>query len=502
VVKLRHPSPRSDLPAGRPADIGVLLESTGRMALQRKYTGVAEPLLGHYARLSAVLFLSRRFEHRPIQMDLCHGLAEDPAAVQLVWAFLDLKQDLRSENQLGGQPFLTLDYLVKHWQDKVEKAKARESFGREIATLENALWRGDWLPRLPDLVERAQIGLLEEITKTKPTAGTPPTGAGRQALAEEAVRQLGLEKRPDLLATLLPDVSLESIGRNLETGRFIPYLITFHAKRGPLSQLIDLLTDPQRLASAGVRISDAREGRRMYNFRPYTENTRIGLVPSAFTFEQFQESFQKDLEAVLDSSDHLVAPADGRAVGLKGIEVMLHRFSPIGRYHYPFRSRFSSELALCHLKEVLAENLEPQELLTLVQSGLATDIRARILEMPIPEVIGEGVMLRPGEANALAVKDNPIKQELLGRFGAGSILELSRRLVKGPATFGEAVDALAGLIHRMVPRFDPHQSRQIAERYLDVVRTLSHSTPALPFPALSPPAPPLPTGSKLPALSA
>jgi hypothetical protein len=193
-------------------------------------------------------------------------------------------------------------------------------------------------------------------------------------------------------------------------------------------------------------------------------------VPEGMTFEELRQEFQANLEKVLDARDKLLHPEGEKTVGLKGIEVMLHRFSGIGRYHYPFESELSSHLALSRLKDVLAENLSQEELLTLVQSGIEGDLKSHLLGAAIPEILGNEGHLTPAESHALADQDSQIKQRLLAACQVASIPEMARRLAEKAIDPEQAAQTLTEMIQLYVPQLDRRQSHGIAELYLhDVV---------------------------------
>lgn len=429
---------------------------------------VTSPMLLRYARLSAVIFLARTVSDDPAEKHLCWELAQDGEAVRIAWAYLDLKKDLRIEKPVS------FSYLIENWRAKLRKSRRRRSFQKEVEALQSALDHGEWVVRLQDLLERVQVVRLQKLVKTPVGPGAIPgaPAADWQTLAHRAVEQLGLGERPDLLAKALRKVDLETIGRNLETERFIPYLITFQTKLGPLSQLIDLLTAPKKLEAAGIEIRSVGE-RWKYNFGPYTDNARFGLVPEGMTFEELQRDFQEDLMRVLNARDRLLHPDGTKKVELQGIEVMLHRFSGIGRYHYPFESPFSSHLALSRLKDVLAENLSQEELLTLVQSGIEGDLKTHILGAAIPEIVGREGHLTPAVSHELAGQDSEIKRRLLEACHVDSIPEMGKRLAEKEIDHQKATETLTELIQLYVPQLDQRQSHDIADLYLQDLGVLA-----------------------------
>lgn len=458
-------------PGFHEVDAAVLVE-IGRRSLRGRATenpdDRTDAMVDRYARLGAVLFLTRGFPRDPTLELLCKQLAADPESVTIAWAYLDLKEDLRSEHRLGGRPFLSLAHLIENWREKVAAVSGNSEIVKEISQLTEVLQKGEWVAHLSDLLEEGHKARLKKIVDPDPTPG-PHLERPREELAQRALEKLQFDQRTDLLRRLFRGLDFDAIERNLETRRFTPYLITFSTGSGPLARLVNCLTSEEKLVEAGVttlRVAD----RPKYNFRPYTENTRIGLVPTGWTFEEFRKAFQQDLERVLEHRRDLINH-DWEKSDLEGVEVMLHRFEAVGRNHYPFRSAFSRHIALGNIKDLLAENLEPAELLTVVQYGLGEDLRDRILDSAIPDVVGEAVKLRPVERAELREVDGLVKGELLDRVGAPSIPDLGRGLVGGRIDVGRTETDLAEIIQQRVPRFTLRRSRRIASAYLSGVQS-------------------------------
>lgn len=466
-------------PACFEVDAAVLTE-IGRRSMPPTITGqvaaTASPaamnaLQNRYALLAAVIFLARSFPRDPAKALLCQELAKDGEAVKIAWAYLDLKQDLRSEHRLGGRPFLSLAHLIEHWPGKVESAEGNAEIGKEIEELTDVLRGGEWLVHLSDLVDRAQSTRLALLLAPAPAA-QPTAQPPREKLAGRALIELGFDHRPDLLLRLFRGLDFETIERNLEARRFTPYLITFDTEHGPLAKLITCLTSEKKLEEAGV-VPVQVEGRAKYNFRPYTENTRIGLVPPGWTFEKFRIEFQQDLARLIEHRKELVK--HDWTKDLSGVEVMLHRFEAVGRNHYPFVSPFSTRMALQNIKDLLADNLAPEELLTLVQYGSGEELRARILASTIPDVVGNAVLLKPVERTALEKADGPLKSELLNRrdVHASTIPELAKQLAGRKIPHATAEDTLSDIIQKHLPRFTQPRSALIAKAYLEGIESLS-----------------------------
>lgn len=447
-------------------EIGAFVERRNAVACAPLAPALADDasdaMLDRYARVAAVMFLGRRFSGDDALAWLCRELAKDEYAVEMTWAFLDLKQDLRSQQRFGDQTFVTLVHLIEVWRGKVEEARAGAEADKEMQELANTLATGEWISKLSVLIERAQTRRLIQFVPGATAAEAP------REVARRAVANLGLGHRRDLLSGLFRTLDLEAISRNLETGRFTPYLLTFSAQHGPLSRLIDCLGSPAKLRAAGVGEAEVA-GRPKYNFRQYTENTRIGLVPEGWTFEAFRREFQDDFTKVLAARAALVPGA----AKVMGIEVMLHRFGSVGRYHHPFESEFSSHLALARLKELLADSLDSEELLTIVQYAGTLDTRAALLGAPIADLAGPAVPLSGGERRRLEAADGPIKGELLAALREPDLPRLGRDLRAGQVDHRRAAESLAGSLAQHVPHLDGLRAAGLAEAYLHGLESIA-----------------------------
>lgn len=415
-----------------------------------------DPLLRRYALLAAILYLTRISPRDPARERLCLDLAAEPQdeGVRLAWAYLELKQDFRSEQRLPGRPFLSFADLVEGWRSQLDRAAQEPYLRDEIGELRVILQEGSWVNRLSDLLDRAQSDRLKQLLPPSPTV------LKKDDAARQVVKRYRLDHRPELLGNLVRQADLETLARNLEAG-LIPYLITFRADRGPLSRLIDCLTIPKKLGKAGVATK--------YDFRRYTENARIGLVPEGLSFEQFRERFQEDFSKVVAARRNLINY--DWEIDLEGIEVMLHRFSAVSRC--AFESELSRRVALSNLKDLLAENLPPEKLVALVQSSTTVSLKDYVLSASIPDVVGDEASLSGVEAQLLANQDGQIKNELLAELHAKDIQQLARRLSRQNIDHAEAAETLAKLLERYVPQFNAVRSSRIANVYLHGLESLA-----------------------------
>ncbi len=461
------------LPPGRfiPPEVwrdATLLVQVGRTAIREasaekaKLAQVASSgsdELRRYALLAAILYLTRVSPKDPARGRLCLDLAAEPQdeGVRLAWAYLQLKHDFRnSEQRPADRQFLRFDDLVESWRSQLDRTAATPYLGNELAELRSILEEGNWVNRLSDLLEQARSERLKQ--QLPPSDAT----AKKEDVARKVVKRYKLDHRSELLGNLVRQVDLEILARNLEAGQFIPYLITFQADRGPLSRLIDCLTMPKKLVQAGVETAV------QYDFRPYTENARIGLVPEGWSFERFRKAFQEDFTKVLDASAKLLRQG---AVGLQGIEIMLHRFSALGGC--AFTSPLCRRVALTNLTDLLVEKLPPEKLVSLVQSSTTVSLKDYVLSASIPDVVGDEERLTGAEATLLESQDGQIKSELLGKLHTATIPQLAQCLWRKKIEHNTATEVLADLLERYVPQFDEPRSSRVADVYLSGLESLA-----------------------------
>jgi hypothetical protein len=426
------------------------------------------PDLKVFTLITLAIFLTRADRDPSIVAPICRGLAEFEDGVRITWAYLELKQDLRRESKIDGKRFLSLKTLLEHWKEKLSafecNDKRKKDLTIELVILKEELESGRWISHLPDLLEISHEGARGSASSPKGQPGKP-TAPG--LVVKTANAELSDQYRPvfERLAKTLP---LQQIERYTEAQEANLYLLTFDTTSGPMSKLVDSLLLTDRLKAAGVEQVDVN-GQPKYKFRPYTENTRIGIIPDSLTFNEFNRIFQEDLEMIVRRREDIL-PNHDREKDLVGIQVLMHRYGPSTRDHYSFELELSRQQATQNLKELLIENLDSKDLASLVHYTGKRDPNAAVMEALISELVGDSVPMTGKAKKELDQQDAELKGQLLGRLKLKDLYELRRRL---PGLRKKALEILAELVDTRMPGFTLKKSRSISAAYLDNLASLT-----------------------------
>jgi len=176
--------------------------------------------LARYSSVALAIHFDRVHLDDPMRGDACRRVARDWEAVRIAWAYLNLKYDLRSDEQLGERRYLAIDHLITGWKQKVEerRLKGRETFRAEIDELTACLTRGEWLPHLDDLLERThreqKSALNRNLTRQlRPEGCEGETGALEHPCLRWWVRTAAVD---DKLRNRFARIKLETVERFLD----------------------------------------------------------------------------------------------------------------------------------------------------------------------------------------------------------------------------------------------------------------------------------------------
>ena len=444
------------------ATLDVLIR-VGQKAIDIAFPQLSTSLRHSFSLISLAIFLDK-FERNPDMLkDVCREAAKKDETVRIVLAYLEFREDLRDEYELDGKRFVSIDYLIQNWAERIaEKERDLEnSLQKELKAIQEMLKKGQWLTRLPPVVDKTYQKVLDDM-------GTEL----------EQLRRV-VEKRPQLKESLkrvfreLPD---EIVERYLEMRTSTAYLLTFDSLGGSMAHLLDCLVDPTlppKLEKLGIKTYG--NPRPKYVFKNYTANARIGIVPDGWTLRQFQRYLQHDLEKVIEARKMLVPDWPWDEKELKDIEVIMQGFGLSRRNRYPFESELRRPHASPKVIEALADTRKDDDLVAVI--GYAQDemvnLTNAMMDGPITELTG--IILSKLQRQKLEEKDEIIKNELLADQQYYSIQDLGWGLFCTDAQQKQAVaNKLSALLARYVPQTKPQLLDNIARDYIDTLSAIAN----------------------------
>jgi hypothetical protein len=454
-----------------------LLKWVGEEALQAKYQQQAQLLRESFRLISLAVFLTR-FEHDHPQFlpVVCRQAGELDEAVEIALAYLDFRADLDNTKGLDGKPFVSINYLVNHWQEKIDERRlSLKGFDTEIETLRETLLNGQWLTQLWQLLEKAYRSINKDL---------------------EAVRILARQDQSLLesVRRVFKGLHTETIERFLESRRVYAYLLAFNSKKGTVANLIDCLTVRDYHTGARRAIYNLlppdilrdQDGTWKYHFRPYTYNTRIGVVPTGWSsLEEFYEELQKDVKQLLKHKRQLVPTHNWTRNPLTDTEVILHRFGL--RNHYRLEVGDDSEKATQNMKALFAARFDIDDLIAVIGHEYENEqsLVEALLDVPIVLAIADQFHLNAKEKSELNNQDNKIKLGLVHALGymnrqSTSLEEMHRAIrqlgrdlsaAQDARLRGQAHDSLVQLFLAHISSLDGQTDRcnLIANAYLAVL---------------------------------
>ncbi len=434
----------------------------GENAIRGAYPELSASLVHSLCLVSLAIFLTK-FDRKDSKMlkTVCEEVAKEEEAVRIASAYLEFREDLRGEWQLGGKEFVSVGYLINNWGNRVaEKEKDLGSgFHKELHAIQAGLQKGKWSTRLPPVVEKTYQEVLKDM--------------GPQV---ERLKKV-VEKRPQILESLrrvFVGLSLETVERYLELRTSTAYLITFDSQGGSLALLMDCLVSEekqQKLKELGIRIQV--NPRPKYVFKNYTSNARIGVVPKGKSWEDFYRDFQKDFEKVIAARRELVDEWNWDNFKLKDIELVAQTFGLSNRNYYAFKHELRRPHAVPRIREVFAETLDLDELIAVI--GYEYDEMARITDIimkrPIIELIGDQIPLTNRQRRALERHDQALKDGVVANQQCNSVQELGLALLRSQDERMKAGKTLAEHLENSVRGFRKQAAlcAQIAQDYVNTL---------------------------------
>lgn len=369
------------------------------------------------SRVALLLFLR---DESSLRERACREAADDAAAVRLVYAYLEFREERRSEDLPEGARGVPLDWLFSHAPDRLsarEKELGR-GFNRELACVREILERGEW---------PWSLGLVLSA-KYDPARAQGVVLSLQWLLAARPSLKRALRR----LFTMLPAAVVE---RYLASHQSNAYLLTFRSPpQGNMAGYLNALSNEANRSALGT------VGIKRHTFEHYTTNARIGLVPSDTTLKDYAARLQKD---VGDMIAHPPAGlVDGNPQPPVGTEVLLHRLGLSGRDYYHIQVPYGNQKAIATLGMLLAHSLEPPDLLAVIESWKDPNrLVDAILDGPLSDLAGP---LAPDEEDGLVANDGTLRAALLHGLAAPTINALAARLGMRDVT-PEDVHAVVGV---------------------------------------------------------
>lgn len=433
-----------------------------------------ERLVDGLSLVFLIIFITEDLtENLSLREPVCRIAAGQDKAPFIVFGYLELREYLRSENVIGGREFVSMDYLALNWINQVQVKQERQGrgFWEEIKAIRSVLSEGDWLRRLPAMLGRTYEDILKE----------------NSALNQKLGRLL--RRRPEirkLLEVVFRGLKAPTVERYLESRTRIAYLLHFRVARGTLAYLLDcLISDDKRsiLHKIGIQpdVKDLPEGKlqiqQKYNFRHYTPSTRIGVIPTKWTFDQFCGTLQQDLFMLYQARDQLLPPSRRSQRDLDDIEVIVSRFGLAGQNYQGIEiGDLTQPRAITRISELLSEILGGKELSAVINYE-EENMAQVIIDLPIKELlVACNVKSNEVERTVLEREDQRLKQELVSGMGCIDIQELARSLYISPANKHRAK---AILIRQMAgePELNVKRRRRFADAYIDTLAALGTLLP-------------------------
>jgi hypothetical protein len=427
LLELLKPLPveQSQLPQLITRDLDMLMLA-GEKSLQKSFL-VAGSQLKSYCQVATAIFLANEPDHRSrellAQVCIDMGQSRDDTAIRMSLAYVDLMADLEGRQEASESDFVTVRSLIETWAERDRYLRDNlKGYQIEIESWRNSFKNGQWHTHL----WKALTQTLKDLKKAN-----APVGAlvkNRNQLVES-------------LRRIFMRLDVRTIERYLEARTITAYLITFDSTLGSLAGLLDtLMLRPETIQAARpatrqqlelaydklqklkVHLWD-KQGNWIYNFRQYTNNSRIGVLPSGWNLEEFSQVFSKDIETVTGASDNdkaILVPGHNWATDLKATEVILHRFGL--RHHYALKLEKRSEKAVSNMKGLFATQINLDDLLSTVSYEHLDieDLVAAIIQGTISELARDN-MITGSELAKLERHDKALKLALLLRSGRSSL---------------------------------------------------------------------------------
>ena len=441
-----------------------VLSDIGRQTIHTGFRRLTKTLLDSFCRVSLILFLIGK---PTMKAAVCRKAAEDQSVLRIAFAYLEFSEDLHTEFELGGKKFVSIGYLIRNWAKKVkEKERTLLGFQNEINNIQETLRKGEWVSFLSYMIQET----FEKVRAMSNVTQKIYSLVAERPCIEESLRRV------------FNGLTLETVERFLEAKAINAYLLTFTTKSGSVARLLNCIVSADKQAElVAMGLSLQVNNLPKYNYKQYTDNGRIGVVPKGWTFERFYQSFQEDFLKVIDSRRTLVPKDewDWEKRDLEKMELIVHRFGLSGRNYYGFISPVTQAYAIQKIQELFAGILDAHDLLALINYEKdEVNIPAAIIDGPIVELISDQIELTEDERKVMESRDQLLRSGILDALRRKSIQDLGRYLLRKDKGQMEELSKKTGkqlclLLAGGTLEFDQLRCEVIAEAYLDTLRAIA-----------------------------
>ncbi|MCL4530668.1 MAG: hypothetical protein M1282_14810 [Chloroflexi bacterium] len=419
----------------------------------------------------AIYFTEEQTDCLPIRAKVCKLAAPQESAVLMTMAYLELRMRF---DKYGGAAYVTVADIANQWESKIatKKRELKAGFDRELEVLKANLQEGEWWTRLPWFVEQ----VMKRIAST---------------MGPEIQRAMELnQRRPDTgesLRRTFKKLSLETIERFLEARTMMAYLLTFDGLEGSVATLLDCFLDKEKwpaLEKMGVHME--YNGHPKYVFKEYIKQCRLGIVPIGMPFDAFYRDFERDLDTVYENRNAKLHLGLGK---VDRFEIIIHRFGLLGRdrYGFPeFKSKAQRKHALPEIRNLFAENLPIEDLMTVIGYQTKKNKKHKSTETILNLMLSDTVLgliqqqigdLSAKEKRVLRDGDQALKKALLKELGQTQIPALAYGILKDPGQKEKAVQSLVRSVASLpdTPRSfqESNRSTLIAKTYIDTLAEIA-----------------------------
>lgn len=418
----------------------------------------------------AMFFTEDRLDCPNLKAAVCKLASRQKIAREQHLAYLEYREDLRQQRTLDGLPFVSVKYIAENWKKTIGDLSKSPGFDKEMDAIQENLAEGNWWTRLPTLIDEVLTNLGKDLKKDiksiKRVMGNyPPV--------------------ENILRRIFRGLKMETIERLLETRTTIAYLFTFDGLEGNLAELIDCLSFFKGKKNRAILqnkeiITFQFNGREKYIFTDYIAHSRIGIVPTGMSFDEFYKEFENDLSIVYENRSLL--KLDNAEIN--NFEMIIHRFGLLGRDRYGFEN-FNPDIRRTHalpkIQELLATSLTPEDIITLICYEQPSEKNNKIdIEPIIDGILAFGTIrdfmgdevegLSKTRSEILTDNDQSLKIALIKKMECESLHGLAKLLHVNEESKKNASKQLTKLIKNL-PEFKeiPKTCHLVAANYIDLL---------------------------------
>jgi len=446
-------SPRFDLDA---VSFDVLVAS-GTPRLGKELGPDRELLVDSFVLISIALFvinvIYRRENKSQWQERACRSVAGIESAPLILLAYLEFVKEAEDDRAARADVTATnpskaaneagpveLKYLIEKWQEKNRELEKLPHVGykRELSRIKNDLDNGKWPNEL-----------LYHIGETFAQA------------AKESPMNAIIEKNPWLQQTfkrVFAMVSPKTIKRFLRARTVSPYFITFSAGSWRVRPLL-------------------KDLEQKYNFKQYTDNVRIGVVPKQWSFERLCREFQRDFENLVEKQQEEL-PTDNPG----DMELILHQFDLSPQNYYGFvKANVTKEGATERLRSLFGDMLSSEELLGMIEYQGDVPLAKMLIEAPISELImslgdfpqeaTDTIEDRSSELQGILKNIVPLDQDPGIHDVIQHFLQVDPK--KRDSIIGAAGEKLYHVLKQDIPTLNESRCREIIKNYFETMAAIA-----------------------------